>query len=148
MAKKVSQRENVSGRKAPRQAEQPEAFFQMYPTWSFKLLDVNHEKWSFTSANDLYRDIIFKLRDYEGQRWNEIIQSSGGRSYGTNNHFENVGSLIKEAQKRWSELHLEEYDQVFSLRLTGIERLYGILENGTFKIIWYDKNHEIYPVSK
>jgi len=33
-------------------------------------------------------------------------------------------------------------------RLTGIQRLYGILENGVFKVVWFDQNHEIYSIKK
>ncbi len=65
-----------------------------------------------------------------------------------NNHFENVDEFIKEAQERWIELKLEEYSEAFSLRLTGTHRLYGILEDGTFRVIWYDEDHEIYKSTK
>lgn len=34
--------------------------------------------------------------------------------------------------------------QLFSLRLTARERLYGILNNGVFYVLWYDPCHEIY----
>ncbi len=66
---------------------------------------------------------------------------------GTNSHFEDIAILCKEAQKRIEELHLD-IDQVFSLRLTATLRIYGILENGVFNVLWYDPNHEICPAVK
>lgn len=86
-----------------------------------------------------------KLSSYEGMTWAEIQSASGGKTKGTNNHFAYISKLDKEAQKRAMELHLD-VDELFSLRLTGTLRLYGILENGIFSIIWYDQNHEIYPL--
>ena len=76
------------------------------------------------------------------------MSSSGGRSHGTNNHYEDVADLCKEARDRIIELKLIDIDRVFSLRLSGTERLFGILEDGIFSIIWYDPNHEIYPISE
>ena len=88
------------------------------------------------------------MKDYEGMTWGEIMKATGGRRTGNNNHFENVDEFIKEAQERWIELKLEEYSEAFSLRLTGTHRLYGILEDGTFRVIWYDEDHEIYKSTK
>ena len=81
--------------------------------------------------------------------WSEIQSASGGKraGNGTNNHFEYIAEMSKEAQKRAKELHLD-VDQLFSLRLTGKERLYGILNNGVFYVLWYDAQHEIYPSVK
>ena len=80
--------------------------------------------------------------------WNEILKASGAKTHGNNSHYENVAELIPEAQKRWKELKLEEYDQAFSLRLTNLHRLYGVLQDGVFRIVWFDQKHEIYPVKK
>ena len=58
-----------------------------------------------------------------------------------------IAILCKDAQRRIEELHLD-IDQVFSLRLTETLRIYGILENGVFNVLWYDPNHEICPAVK
>lgn len=146
--KTVKQKEPVSHSKQPKAIENPNSFLGMHPVWSFKSLDNSYSKWGFPHANDLLNDVICKLRDNEGMTWGQIFSASGGRTHGTNSHYENVSDLILEAQKRWADLHLEEYDCVFSLRLTNLHRLYGILENGVFRIVWFDQNHEIYAVKK
>lgn len=122
-------------------------FYNKKPVWSFSKCDIDHPKWGFSASEDLYF-FIQKLKTYEGLSWIEIMQASGGRRSGTNNHFEPVSELIPEAIGRWKELRLEDYDQIFSLRLTGMQRLYGILEEGIFFIVWYDRSHEIYPMKK
>ena len=97
--------------------------------------------------NNLYENVILKLKDYEGLTWAEINKASGGGTYGTNSHYEDVEDLCKDARDRINELMIFE-DRVFSLRLDGETRLYGIIENGVFYVIWYAPNHEIYPVKK
>lgn len=146
--KRVKQKESVSGAKKPKWVEEPGSFLGMRPTWSFGLLDNSYNKWGFIHAGDIYTEVIDKLKENEGHTWGDIIRAAGGRTHGTNSHYENVSDLIPEAQKRWLELHLEEYDRVFSLRLTGKRRLYGILENGVFRIVWYDQEHEIYAMDR
>ena len=129
-------------------AEDPDSFMTMTPAWAFSICDREHERWSISKCPDIYETIIKKLGAFEGMTWAEIMGQSGGRAHGTNHHFENVGELKKEAQKRLQELRQEDLDQVFSLRLSGKERLYGILNDRVLRIIWYDPNHEIYPMSK
>ena len=127
--------------------ENPDSYFQKNPVWSFKWIDKDHPRWSLKVQNNLYENVILKLKDYEGLTWAEINKASGGRTYGTNSHYEDVEDLCKDARDRINELMIFE-DRVFSLRLDGETRLYGIIENGVFYVIWYDPNHEIYPVKK
>lgn len=152
MAKKnkvVHQKESVTGSKYPKSIEDPEGYLKKHPVWAFNRCDKTHERWAIKQCKCIHEEIIDKLISYEGQTWAEIQAASGGKSVGngTNSHFENISDFIKEAQKRATELHLD-VDQLFSLRLTGKTRLYGILDNGVFFIIWYDANHEIYPTRR
>lgn len=146
--KVVKRKELVSHTKQPKIAEDPQSFLGNHPVWSFKSLDNGYHKWGFVHTDDLFGKVISKLKENEGMTWGEIMSSSGGRTHGTNNHYEDVSKLIPEAQKRWRNLHLEEYDRVFSLRLNGVQRLYGILQDGVFRIVWFDQEHEIYPTKK
>lgn len=147
--KNVVQKENVSGKKIPKSTEDALSYLNKRPSWRFSRCDMEHEKWSVFQDGVLRDDIIEKLKSYEGMTWGEIQQASGGKAEGNgnNSHFENVSDFIKEAQKRIDELKLYE-DQLFSLRLKGKPRLYGIIDNGVFDVIWYDKEHEIYKSKK
>lgn len=144
--KRIIQKETASNSKTPKRLENPDGYLSKHPIWAFQRCDTSHPTWSIKKCN-LYPDIIEKLISFEGQTWAEIQQASGGKKSGTNHHYENVGDLSRDAQKRISELHLE-IDQVFSLRLSGKVRLYGILEDGVFSILWYDSEHEICPSHK
>lgn len=89
----------------------------------------------------MFEEIIPKLISFEGRQWSEILQDK------KHNHWISCSKLIKEAQDRLDELHLQ-YDELFSLRLTGRLRLFGYIENGIFYIIWHDPDHEICPSVK
>lgn len=143
--KRVKSKEFADNKKIPRSLEDPEGYLKKHPVWAFQHCDLEHEKWSLLNCEAFYNNIMNKLISYEGMTWAEIQSASGGKKKGTNSHFESISELKKEAQKRAIELHLD-VDELFSLRLTGTLRLYGILENGVFSVIWYDPNHEIYPL--
>ncbi len=141
--KEVRQRADVKGCKVPKSVENPDSYLNKNPKWAFQRCDIQHDKWSIKNF-DFYEEIFDKLVSYEGMTWSEIQASSGGKRNGTNSHFESVSDLTKDAQKRIRDLHMYDVDQLFSLRLGGQERLYGILENGVFYVLWYDKYHEVY----
>ena len=122
------------------------------PKWNFRQAD--KEKWSifdfFTQSNANGKKTIESLRSFEGMTWREIVQASGGKAsgHGTNSHYIPVDQLCRDAQKRLNDLRIQE-DEIFSLRLTGTHRLWGIIEaDGVFRILWYDPDHTIYPLDK
>ena len=120
------------------------------PTWSFDAADVNISKWNFFKNSN--EDILMQLKSFEGMTWHEIEKSSGGRKNGTNNHFVKISELVKEAQQEIKKLHYidNKIYSLFSLRLSGKTRMYGIREENTglFKIVWLDLEHEIYHLRK
>jgi hypothetical protein len=77
--------------------------------------------------------------------WQEILSATGGRSHGNNSHNISVSELIKEARDRLAEINLDDVDELFSLRLEGKIRIWGMLDNDVLKILWYDPKHEICP---
>jgi hypothetical protein len=53
--------------------------------------------------------------------------------------------VIPDARKRLEQLRLDDTDELFSLRLNGQERLWGIRSNDIFSLLWWDPKHEICP---
>jgi len=80
--------------------------------------------------------------------WQNIIEAAGGRRRGSNNHPIAISDLCREAQVRCQELGLHELtDELFSLRLAGNVRLWGIRQGRILQLIWYDPRHEVYPLN-
>ncbi len=86
---------------------------------------------------DALIQIIGKLKSFERSAWADIER--GG------SHFIGVESIIRDAQRRLEMLKLDDTDELFSLRLSGLERLWGLRSNDVFSVLWWDPNHQICP---
>lgn len=128
--------------------ENPEDVYKQHPLWSFTKLDFEHDRWALTGHKDDVEKLIKKLRDYERMTWNDIFCDTCGRKGNTKNHLIHFSDLSLEAQKRASELKIDDYDGIYSLTITGKRRMFGIMENNVFYIVWDDLKHEICPSHK
>jgi hypothetical protein len=131
----------------PRLELNPDSNRNKKPSWHVGLIDFNC-KWSFgklENINSLYA-IIDKLKSFETMTWQEIFDASGGRAHGNNNHDVPVNDLDVAARKRLKDLQLDDLSSLFSLRLTGTQRIWGILDGNVLKILWLDNNHEVCPM--
>lgn len=137
---KIDSNINISGKRTPKNRENPDSYLSMHPSWKFSKSDLQHEKWSLLKS-DFFNEIFPKLIDFERRTWSDIVSDK------KHNHWIDTSKLIKEAQDRLIELKIF-YDELFSLRLTGTLRIFGYIENGVYYIIWYDPNHEICPSPK
>jgi len=88
-------------------------------------------------TKEIVVEIAKKLGQLEGQNW-EQIQRGGS-------HPISVSKIIKEAQKRLAELKLDDTDDLFSIRFSGRERLWGIRSRNLFQVLWWDPEHKICP---
>ena len=130
------------------QREQPGNYYGCTPSWSFRRFDFEHIRWGLPDGNDLHQ-LLIRLKAYEAQTWKDILQDTAGRRENTKNHLIPVDKLIKEAQNDLIRNHLDEFESVCSLTITGRKRLFGILhDSGLFQILWYDPLHAICPSSK
>jgi hypothetical protein len=120
------------------------------PAWQFHRVDRDHEKWGWNrlGAEGLWELLHGKLADFESMTWAEIQRAAGGRSHGNNSHFVEVKDCCKEARDRLLDLRMDDTDEVFSLRLTGTLRLYGIRDGRVLRFIWHDPEHSVYPTKR
>lgn len=109
--------------------------------WSFSLLDCDGP-WGFNKIcrDELHQLVTNGFKHKEGVSWAEI-KSSGS-------HHVEKNKLIKNAQKRLAEIYLDDHDELFSMRLTGKKRIWGIRDGNIFKLLWWDPEHEVCPSYK
>ena len=162
--------EDIKYSKDPRIDVNPDSYESRPPSWRFSCADNTHPRWS---VKGIYEDIVEDHNDPSGSRithtfsksidsellehlksretmtWGNIKRQVGGPSSGTNSHFVDAKKISKDAQDILTKDY-ETYntDALFSLRMSGKKRIYGLLEDGVFNIIWFDRKHEIYPSSK
>jgi hypothetical protein len=91
-----------------------------------------------------------KLKEFENKNWYEIEQElfyGKGRNK-TKHHSINISDLSKKAQKRLKQLQLNDIDALFSFRLEGELRIFGIRKFNYLQILWVDPKHEVCPVNR
>jgi hypothetical protein len=61
------------------------------------------------------------------------------------NHCVDVKDIIQPAQARLSELNMDDHEQIYSLRLDGTQRIWGIRQQNYFRLLWFDFGHDLCP---
>lgn len=134
--------------KHAKSVERPDSFYDQAPTWSFSKCDYLHSKWGVEANAKILPKIIIRLATWEGQTWQEILCDTSGRRNNTKNHPIPAYKLIKEAQHRLEEINLDDFDGLYSLTIDGGVRIWGVIIEGVFCLVWIDPNHGIYPIKK
>ncbi|MCA8975189.1 MAG: hypothetical protein KDC98_10725 [Planctomycetes bacterium] len=112
------------------------------PSWRFALLD--HEGpfgWNNLTERQTTQKIVERLAKFEGMTWTQIMQ-------GTGSHNVALDQLSSDAQRRLRAISLDDVDQLFSLRVEGRPRVWGILDASVLSIIWWDPEHLVCPSNK
>ena len=116
--------------------------------WSFAKCLWEHKCWENCKGLKFFAEnILSKLQNLESQKWQEILNSAGGKSegHGNNNHFIMGDKLPREEKLIFIKLgYMEKYEKVFSLRLSAKERLIGVVDMNVFYILWYDAEHKFF----
>jgi hypothetical protein len=109
--------------------------------WQFRRMDTEDADWGWQLTPQIWAGILTSLKNLEGLTWAELKAAAGGRRVGTNHHSLTISQLTQRAQQRLAHLHLDQYDKVFSLRLTNTVRVYGIRDGRVLRLLWRDCHH-------
>ena len=108
---------------------------------SFSIVE-RHGKYGFEKlfCKEKLWEIIDKTKEMEKLTWEQLGQN-GSHNVSTEN-------FCKEARQELRRIGLGDLEEMYSLRFSAKERIYGLKENRVLKIMWWDPNHAIYPVKK
>lgn len=126
--------------KQPHAASDPAAFYQHRPAWRISLLETVEPFGWHAVAADKVMEIRAKLAHFESMTWAEILQRSNNH-----HHLIAVERICGAAQERLEVLGQSDADAVLSLRLSNVERVFGILDGHVLRVLWWDPNHRICP---
>ena len=148
MSKKGNFGIQPKSKKTPQVVEKGDALYKLSPQWSFSLCDMQHESWGISHNTAYLANMLARFKEWERVTWGDVLMPTAGRKSNTQSHPIPVGKLDKRAAKRLTELNLDSHDILYSLAITGKQRVWGIMieETGIFQLLWYDAHHEIYPV--
>jgi hypothetical protein len=125
--------------------EQPDS---AHPSWRLALLDLEHAgSWSWQVGEVDLKKIVGFLTEMERLTWSQVKAqiTSSKRGSHRKHHAMPSEDLGREAQQRLREHQLEGFE-LFRFRLGNNERLWGLIEKGVFYPVWWDPNHEVYPL--
>lgn len=109
--------------------------------WHIRKIDIDGPwGWQNIEPDRLWKNIHAKMSSFESMTWGEVMT-------GKKHHLVDVSRISPKAQKRLDEIGQVDTDQLFSFRLSGKERIYGIRVSDIFEILWWDPNHEVLRVS-
>jgi hypothetical protein len=133
----------VFGAAAPRPGKSPvvtpgEGFNRIHACWRLQKLQlIDPYGWhNLTAAQLLY--VREKLIEFEAKDWNQIFVAEKWR-----NHSIPVEQFDCPKARNWMTRHLPDQDELWTLRLSGAERIWGILREGVFHLLFWDPNHQI-----
>lgn len=84
--------------------------------------------------------LLLRIFEFQKLTWQELRN--------THSHLVDVVDLDSKAQKRLKEIKKDDLDQLFSLRLSGRERMWGIKDSNLLWLLWWDPRHEVCPSYK
>jgi hypothetical protein len=87
-------------------------------------------------------EIRKKLGYFESMTVNQVFVVSKH-----NNHSVRFDRLCPEAKRRLADLRLD-IEELHSLHLTGVKRVWGFLTENVLNLLWWDPNHQVCPSVK
>lgn len=136
--KRPKSKEQVSAEKKPKSGipESPQKL-----VWSFSVMDFDGPfGWNNCDAVEKFLEIFRRKKEFEGMSFNDLSK--------TESHAIPSWKLSKPARDRLEELNLDDWDEVFSLRITARNRIFCLKDGTTMRVLWWDPEHQVYPVGK
>jgi hypothetical protein len=128
--------------KHPRGAELIETIQKKQFCWRVEDIDWNGPwGWSNASREEILRTIVPKLHNYESMTWAAVEGPSGSHSV-------EFDQLCGDAQARLGEIGKGEVESLFSVRITGEQRIWGVKDVAILRVLWWDPGHSVCPSLK
>jgi hypothetical protein len=106
-------------------------------SWRFSSAD-KEGQWPWERHPETLQQIMDKLPDFE-----RLLRLSDIRRM---RHSPRITALCKDAQGRLKELQQDDVEHLHSWRVGSAERLWCVERDGIMHVLWWDPNHEVYPV--
>ena len=82
--------------------------------------------------------VLGKLQDFERRTWSETLRQARKQ-----NHAVSIDKLCKQARDRLAERKLDDFDDLISLRLSSVERVWLIRAEHVALVLWWDPEHKV-----
>lgn len=108
--------------------------------WGFSYVDLDGP-WGWSKINPKVLEHVLEfMHNLEALHPNEV--------FGPRHKRVELASLCSAANKRLTEIELDDLDCLWELRVSGLERIWGHRNAHVFYPIWWDPLHEVCPSPK
>ena len=117
--------------------------------WSATSIDHQYVgSWDWDLQPSETADVLVMLEHMSQLTWREVksLQTHSKRKTRRLNHSQGIETVCVEAQERLVELQLD-LDEIFRLRHGNLTRIWGYLQGPILKLLWFDRQHLVYPVA-
>lgn len=110
------------------------------PVWRFGYLDSEAPSAASTLSVKDYATFHAALASFELQKCSEIWgnPSNGCKKYDVATAHENITSRLTAIER-------DDETALHTLRVTGAFRVYGIMRQNVYHVLWIDRDHEMWP---
>lgn len=140
MKKKIKQA-IPNGFNANKQVPSPKTKERQPFRWSFSILDFDGPfGWNNCESKEKFLYILKKKGEIEDFNFQQLIAQGS--------HPIAIDKIIPEARKRLKKIKQDDVAGLFSLHFAGKHRVWCILVENVFKVLWWDPDHKICPCTK
>jgi len=105
------------------------------PEFRTDQMDMEGE-WGWSKFNIIHlKEFLTKIFESQKLNWQTLYQKKS--------HLVDIVKLVPNAQKRLQKIGKDDIDQLYSLRISGKKRIWGIKEGNLFWLLWWDPEHEV-----
>lgn len=122
----------------------------LHVTWCVRKRDIT-DSWSWGevrqwSSAEWSGTIGPAFANFERLTWGELQKLTSDTQH-LMHHDQELSSICSEAQQRWLDIGLEQFDTLFRLRMGNTLRFWGFVLQGHFFGVWWEREHRISPVA-
>lgn len=114
---------------------------EMPITWHFRYLDHGGPfGWRLCDRDTLVNIILDRARSFETMTWRELRAKDIL-------HRHTMDQVPRETRRRLVEIDQDDIDALHSLRIEKRRRVWGIRDRLYFRVLWWDPDHQVYPMN-
>lgn len=135
--------QKVTGKREPAIAEEVTLYTHEKAAWRVGRIQlIDPYGWSELDPPGIER-VKARLASLERLTWSDIFEKDAG-----NNHAIDVEDFRCPKAKKWMRINLPDQPTLWTIRVTAKERIWGILSEGAYQIVFWDPQHLIWEIPK
>jgi hypothetical protein len=136
-------KESPSGEKSPKTASEPPSYTDSKASWRVcKIQLIDPYGWHELDPAGV-GEVQAKLSTFEKSTWKELFVVNARQ-----NHRVPASELKCPVARQWMKDNMPDQPYLWTLRLSGQERIWGILSEGAYLIVFWDPHHLIWEIAK